>query len=80
MSAENNKALIRRVYQEVWGQKNLAVADELVETKRNGHTPGSRSDFLSGLGEFKQLAQAYFAAFPDLQVFIVEQVAGGIQS
>jgi hypothetical protein len=29
MSAEQNKALIRRFYEEVWGRGNVDVADEV---------------------------------------------------
>lgn len=75
MSAEDNKALVRRIFQEFWDQKNLAIADELVETNHTNHTPGDRPGLPSGLEGFKQLAIAYLTAFPDLQVTIVEQVA-----
>ena len=77
MSAESNKALIRRIYEEFWGQKNLAVADELVHTGHDNRPPGSLPEFPDGLDGFKQVAQAYHTAFPDLQVSIVEQVAEG---
>ena len=77
MSTEDNKALIRRIFQEFWDQKNLAVADELVETNHTNHSPGSHPELPSDLEGFKEIARAYFTAFPDLRVTIVEQVAEG---
>jgi predicted SnoaL-like aldol condensation-catalyzing enzyme len=41
MSSEQNKALARRFIEEIWNQKNLAVAKELIADTYVFHTPGS---------------------------------------
>src|SRR5262249_58445694 len=65
MSAEDNKALVRRFYDEVWARGNLDVADELFADEYERHdfragdpTPGAEGQ--------KQIAAAFLAAFPDL--------------
>ena len=40
MSTEDNKALIRRLIEEVWNQGNLAVFDELYAPDFIFHDPG----------------------------------------
>jgi steroid delta-isomerase-like uncharacterized protein len=65
MSAETNKELIRRFYEEVWARGNLDVADELFADDYVRH------DFRGGEPESgaegqKQIAAAFRAAFPDL--------------
>lgn len=39
MSAEDNKAIVRRFYEEVFNQRNLAVVDELCITNHLFHNP-----------------------------------------
>ena len=38
MSVEENKAIARRVFEEVWNQGNLAVVDEIIATIRINST------------------------------------------
>ncbi len=56
MSAEENKALSRRLFQEFWDQKNLAVADELLAANHVDHTPGSPPGLPHGPEGIKQFA------------------------
>ncbi|HLX55599.1 MAG TPA: ester cyclase [Ktedonobacteraceae bacterium] len=77
MSTEDNKALARRFIQEIWDQKNLAVADELMAASHVRYNPGSPPGLPSGLEGFKLFGSAYFAAFPDLRTTIEDQVAEG---
>jgi steroid delta-isomerase-like uncharacterized protein len=77
MSAEDNKALSRRLFREFWDQKNLAVADELLAADHTDHTPGSPPGLPPGPEGIKQFASVYFTAFPDLRVTIEDQVAEG---
>jgi predicted ester cyclase len=65
MSAEANKALVCRFYEEVWARGNLDVADEVFT---DGYV---RHDFRAGEPEHgaegqKRIAEAFRAAFPDL--------------
>lgn len=76
MSAEDNKAVSRRLFQEFWDQKNLAVADELLAANHADHTPGS-PPLPPGPEGVKQFASFYFTAFPDIRITIEELVAEG---
>ncbi len=39
MSTEENKALLRRLYEEVWNQGNMATVDELLAADYVLHDP-----------------------------------------
>jgi steroid delta-isomerase-like uncharacterized protein len=65
MSVEENKALVRRFYEEVWARGNLDVADEVFAEEY------ARHDFRGGEPEpgpegQKRIAADFRAAFPDL--------------
>ena len=77
MSAEDNKALCRRFFQELWIQKNLAVADELLAANFVDHTPGSPPGLPPGPAGHQQFAVLYFTAFPDIRAIIEDMVAEG---
>jgi steroid delta-isomerase-like uncharacterized protein len=77
MSAEDNKALVRRFFEEFWDQKNLAAADELLASNHVDHTPGSPPELPHGPEGFKQFGSVYFTAFPDLHLTIEDMVAEG---
>lgn len=64
MSSEANKALARRIVEEMWNTKNLQVVDEV-------YSPG----FGGGHEEAKQFVIATLAAFPDLHNTIEDQIA-----
>src|SRR3984893_16499885 len=77
MSAEENKVLGRRFFQEFWIQKNLAVADELLAANFVDHTPGSPPGLPPGPEGHKQFGSLYFAAFPDIRAPIEDMVVEG---
>jgi steroid delta-isomerase-like uncharacterized protein len=65
LTEAENKALIRRFYDEVWQRGNLGFADEVFAESYKRHdfragepTPGAEGQ--------KQIAGAFRAAFPDL--------------
>ena len=75
MSAHENKALIRRFYEEVWNQGNSDFAYEVFADDYIRHDlrptvalPGPESQ--------KKIADDFHAAFPDLRV-TVDLVEGG---
>ena len=77
MSTEQNKTLARRFIEEIWNQKNLAVAKELMAATYVFHTPGSPPGLSPGQEGFQQFASAFFTAFPDVHTSIEDQIAEG---
>ncbi len=76
MSVEENKALARRVLEEMFNKGNLDVADELLAPDYVDHDPAMPED-IHGPDGFKQYVSGYRSAFSDLHVEIEEQVAEG---
>ncbi len=75
MSTEDNKALDRRGFEEVWNKGNLAVVDELNDANVVTHNPPGPP--LRGTEAFKQFVLMYRRAFPDMQLTIEDQIAEG---
>ncbi len=76
MSAETNKALVRREFEEMFGQGgDLDTAGEFYAPDYVLHEPTSGE--VRGLEAARQFAAAYRVAFPDLQTAIEDQVAEG---
>ena len=74
MSTENNKALVRRVYEETMNQGNLALLDELVSSDFVLHDPNYPQP-VRGAEGLKQYFQTFRSAFPDLH-FTIEDIIG----
>ena len=75
MEATENKALIRRFYEEFVNPGNLAVADEIIAPDCPLHFGGA---FMGrGPEAFKQTRAVLYAGFPDLCWTIEEMVAEG---
>ena len=76
MSTEENKAVVQRLFEEVFNQKQVDRDDELIapDYLDHGAVPGQAS----GLEGAKQQRWAmYFAAIPDLHATIDDLVAEG---
>lgn len=65
-------ALSLRIIDEVWNQKNVDAADELISCDCVVHDPNSVHEGLDG---YKQFVREYLNAFPDLHFAIEDQVA-----
>jgi steroid delta-isomerase-like uncharacterized protein len=74
MSIEANKAIARRLAEEVQNQQNLAAMDELYAPNYVYHAAHGVPPTLEGN---KQFFKMLFAAFPDLQLTIHDQIAEG---
>ncbi len=76
MSREDNKALIRYLFDEVWNKGNLAAAEEVASPTwvAHGNLPGQEMPGLQGVRRFISL---YRTAFPDMQLTIEDQIAEG---
>jgi steroid delta-isomerase-like uncharacterized protein len=73
MSAEENKALLRRYIEDVWDKQNLAAVDDFLSPDYNRHrspttTPLTRE-------EQKRLLIQFRTAFPDIQLTVEEVIA-----
>jgi steroid delta-isomerase-like uncharacterized protein len=75
MSTEENKARVRRLFEEVWNTGDLARADEFVADDYVSHNaiPG----LPPGREGFQQIVDLYHRAFPDLQFTLEDLMAEG---
>ncbi|MCA1717104.1 MAG: ester cyclase [Actinobacteria bacterium] len=75
MSIEENKAVVRRFFEELLSTHNLAVADEIL-------SPGFRFYFAGSpdpmdLERYKEFLVARRATFPDRRFFVEDMIAEG---
>jgi steroid delta-isomerase-like uncharacterized protein len=77
VSAEENKALARRLIEEMFNRGNLEAADELFAPDYVNHDPGSPEEIRGGPEGIKRYVGVYRTAFPDLQLTIEDQVTEG---
>lgn len=76
MSAEENKAISRRVAEEIFNGGDLDLADELYAPDYILHDP-SLPEELHGPDGLKQYAAMILGAFPDARVTVEDQIAEG---
>ena len=67
------KAIIHRHFAEIWNQRRLDVADELVAPTYESHFPLPGQP--AGIAGFKYAVQALRASFPDLTITIEDLIA-----
>lgn len=77
MSTQDNKALVRRIFDEVINQRNVVAADEIFAADVRDHTvppglPPGRDGLKANFG-------AFLAAFPDLSFTVEDMIAEGDQ-
>lgn len=63
MSIEANKAVVSRLWEEVWNQNNLSVCDEIFDAEYAAHEKG--------------FAPVLRAAFPDIHFVVEDMIAEG---
>jgi steroid delta-isomerase-like uncharacterized protein len=73
--SEQNKAISRRIMDEVWNQGNFSVADELIVADVVDHSP--LPGLPPGREGFKALVGMYRTAFPNVRMVVEDQVAEG---
>jgi steroid delta-isomerase-like uncharacterized protein len=78
MSADDNKALIRRWFKEVWNKGRAEAIDEMFAAHgvANGLSD-ERGEPLRGPDNFKQFFYKFRGAFPDIEVIVEDTVAEG---
>ncbi|MGB8733819.1 MAG: ester cyclase, partial [Candidatus Sulfotelmatobacter sp.] len=70
---EKNKAVARRVFDEIFNQGRFEVADEIYATNFVNH--GVHRD--AGLKEDQDAARGWKLAFPDLKMTVLKEIAEG---
>ena len=76
MSEEENKAIVRRVNDEVWNMGNLEAIDELIADDFVTTVIGAPEQ-IRGPDGFRDFVLMYRKAFPDLRLTIDDQIAEG---
>ena len=74
MSVKENKALTRRVFDEIWSQGKLELADELLSPEFVGR-PGSLGEPFQGPAGAKEFLGSLREGFPDI-TFSVKDMVG----
>lgn len=72
--SEENKAVVRRMFEQVYNGKDLAIAGEVIARDYVGHYPGRER---RGLEEVKQHFADDHTGWPDALFTIDDQVAAG---
>jgi steroid delta-isomerase-like uncharacterized protein len=73
--SEENKALVRRYFEEIWDRGNLDLIDELFTTNFVRHGPTATEGEVHGQEGFESLVSMYRSALPDLRIPIEDQIA-----
>ena len=74
MSTEQNKAIVRRVFDEIVNKGHLAVADELLAADYVNHDFPAPAPGAEG---FKLVTTMFRSAFPDIVVTLEDEFADG---
>jgi hypothetical protein len=74
--SEENKALARRWFEEVFDAQNFDVADEITAQDSVNHDP-TLTDLPSGSEGDRHVVNLYHGAFPDAQITVEDQIAEG---
>jgi steroid delta-isomerase-like uncharacterized protein len=76
--SEENKALIRRWFEEVWNKKREEAIDELFDEEGIAHgLAGDAGGDLRGPAGFRPFFRRFRDAFPDIEVVVEDTVAEG---
>ena len=75
MSVQENKALVRRFLAMV-GAQDVTAVDDVLSSDYTLHMIGLPQP-VQGLAAWKETMSAYFAAFPDLEVELEDEIAEG---
>ena len=70
----DNKAIVRRLYEEVWNKRRLEVVDELISPSHALNDPLA-SDSQVGPKLYRQRVVEFASSFPDLRFTIEDMIA-----
>lgn len=74
MSAEENKAIVRRYLEEVWNSGDLGAADEIITPALSFRGPAGA---IEGLEAFKRYVAGVRTVFPDIHFTTEDLIAEG---
>ncbi len=74
MSAEQNKRIVRRFFEEAFNQRQLQLVEQFIASNYISHNSLSP---IAGPEGVRRMAEAEFTAFPDIQTTIEDVIAEG---
>jgi steroid delta-isomerase-like uncharacterized protein len=74
MSTEQNKTIVRRYFEELWNENNLAVIDEILASEVVGHAAGQT---FRGTDAFRQRSKGLRSIYSDVTFTMEDQIADG---
>jgi steroid delta-isomerase-like uncharacterized protein len=77
MLLEENKALAKRWFEEVWNRKDEAAIDRMLHPHGRGYGLPYPDSVLEGPEAFKEVHRTFCGAFPDLHIEIEDLIAEG---
>ena len=76
--SEQNKALMRRWFEEVWNQGRGEAIDEMMDDRVVIHgLAGPDGQDVEGSGAFREFHRQFRGAFPDLSITVEQVIAEG---
>jgi steroid delta-isomerase-like uncharacterized protein len=75
--SEENKAIVRRAFEEVYTNRRPEAADEIYSADFIDHDPTAPDEMRRGREGVQQQAAMYAGAFPDVQMTVEDQLADG---
>lgn len=76
--SEENKALFRRWFEEVWNQGRAEAIDELFAEDGIAHgLAGAGGEELRGPAGFREFHRSFREAFPDIRVTVEDEIVEG---
>ena len=77
MSSEENKSLMRRFYEEVFNQRNLAAIDDFIAPNFFNYSASQLGIAGGDVEHVKQFVSMVMQAFPDLHYTVEDLIAEG---
>lgn len=74
--SEQNKAIVIRDIEEIWNNKQLAVADEIYAEDLVRHDPADPEEH-RGIGGNRAMVDYYHSVFPDLHIALDDIIGEG---
>jgi predicted ester cyclase len=77
MSVQENKAIVRRIYNDLWNERKLKVADEVITAEGDINYDTGLSPVLVDPKDMKQTFRMVTAGFPDNRHEVEDVISEG---